>query len=64
MIHVYKAGGELKTPDGKAYSIKCINADDWPTYKADGWVETKAEALIVKRGPKPKSKDVESKEAE
>ena len=38
MINVFKAGGNYKTKDGTAYSVKTINECDRPKFIIDGWV--------------------------
>lgn len=38
MIHIYKAGGDWSTVDGKEYTVKSINPQDKSKHLIDGWV--------------------------
>lgn len=40
MIHLYKAGGEWATADGKKYTIKAFSHADAKTKLSDGWFRT------------------------
>jgi hypothetical protein len=52
MIHVFKSGGDRKSPCGKVYSIKAINLDDKAKFLSDGWVAS----LDDIKKPKAKAK--------
>ena len=37
MIHLYKAGGDWSTADGKKYTIKAFHQNEVKQLMADGW---------------------------
>ena len=51
MIHIFKAGGDWKTEDGKGYTVVSVNSLE----DADkGWFATLEEALKAKKEPRAK----------